>query len=96
MVKDVYGRSMNKTTITILVLAVLLVAAVVYISIGKYNQIKQTEQLNTFQQGAQYGYQQAVLQLAQQAATCQQVPVQVGNQSISLVAVECLQAAANK
>lgn len=95
MVKDVYGgKSLNKTVLAILILAVLLIAAVVYISIDKYNAKKQKDQLSIFQQGAQYGYAQAVIQLAQQASTCQQVPVQVGNQTINLVAVECLQAAA--
>ncbi len=74
-----------------LILVVVILAG--YIAMGRYNAAKQQEQLSIFEQGAQYGYEQAVMQLAQQAATCQQVPLYVGNQSINLVAVECLQAA---
>ncbi len=37
------------------------------------------------------GYQYAILQIMQQAAQCQQVPLTFGNQTINLVAVECLQ-----
>ena len=52
---------------------------------------KQEEQLGIFQQGAQYSYEQAVVQVVQQAVTCEQVPISVGNQTINVVAVECLQ-----
>lgn len=41
--------------------------------------------------GQNEGYQYAMLSLAQQAATCQQVPLTIGNQTITLFAVECLQ-----
>jgi len=44
-----------------------------------------------FAQGVQQGYEQAVMQLAQQVATCEQVPLQIGDQSINVIAVECLQ-----
>lgn len=82
---------MNKQMTAILVLAALLFLAVGYIGIGKYLQNKQQEQLATFQQGAQYGYTQAVTQLVQQAVTCQQVPISFQNQTINMIAVECLQ-----
>lgn len=39
------------------------------------------------------GYQYAILNVMQQAATCQQVPLVAGNQTINIVAVECLQQA---
>ena len=45
MVKDVYGRSMNKTTVVIVILAILVVAAVGYIVVDKYNAKKQEQQL---------------------------------------------------
>ena len=43
-------------------------------------------------EGQNQGYQYAILQIAQQAATCQQVPLTIGNQTINVIAVECLQA----
>lgn len=71
-------------------MAALLIATVSYIGIDKYFQARQAEQLSLFQQGAQAGYQQAVLQLMQQAATCRQVPLFYNNQTINVIAVECL------
>lgn len=37
------------------------------------------------------GYEYAFIQIAQQAATCKQVHLRIGNQTITLIAVECLQ-----
>lgn len=81
----------NKIKITIAILIVCLVLAVGYIAFDKYQESRQREQFSIFQQAAQYGYEQAVIQLVQQASTCQQVPVNVENQTINLIAVECLQ-----
>ncbi|MBW2990014.1 hypothetical protein KY358_06895 [Candidatus Woesearchaeota archaeon] len=80
----------SKQTMVIAALALLLILALSYICIGMYIRNRQQEQLAVFQQGAQYGYEQAVITIIQQAATCQQVPVFIQNQSMNLVAVECL------
>ena len=48
-------------------------------------------EMEVFQQGAQYGYEQAIIQVAGKAAGCEQVPLISQNQSINIVAVECLQ-----
>lgn len=37
------------------------------------------------------GYQYAIFQIMQQAAQCQPVPLIFGNQTINVIAVECLQ-----
>ncbi len=73
------------------ILVVCLVLAVGYIVFDKYSEAQQREQLTIFQQGAQYGYEQAIVQLVQQAVTCQQVPINIENQTVNLIAVECLQ-----
>lgn len=83
-------KKINNKTI-IWVLAILLILTVAYVGIEKYQQNKQQEQLVIFQQGAQYGYQQAIIQIMQQASTCQQVPMFAQNQTINMIAVECLQ-----
>ncbi len=94
---------MKKQTIITIALAVLLVIAGGYIGIGKYNSYKQEKDLEVFQQGAQYGYEQAVVQIAGMAVSCEQVPLNVGpqgddpegpNQIINMIAVDCLQAQA--
>jgi len=84
----------NKALYGIIAVLILIIAGLVINSwYAKQAAEKQEEQLGIFQQGAQYGYEQAVIQVAQQAATCQQVPLTIENQTINLIAVECLQAA---
>lgn len=81
---------MKKQKIITIVLAILLVITILYIVIDKYQEKKQQEQFDIFQQGTQYGYEQAIIQIAQQASTCQQVPLNIQNQSINIIATECL------
>ncbi len=85
---------MQKQTMGIIALALVLVIALVYIGVDKYQEGKAQEQVAVYQQGIQAGYQQAIMQLVQQAATCQAVPVTFQNQTINMVAVECFQQAA--
>lgn len=77
--------------ITISVLAVLLLGSIAYIIYDKYQQKQTEEKFGIYQQGAEFGYQQAVLQIMQQMATCQQVPVTYNNQTLHAIAAECLQ-----
>lgn len=42
-------------------------------------------------EGQNQGYSYAIASLIQEAATCQPVPVTFGNQTINLIAMECLQ-----
>jgi hypothetical protein len=75
----------------VIVLVVLLLVAVGYIGFEKltaYDDARTNEQVS---QGAQIGATQAILAIAQQAAQCNQVPLIVGNQTINIIAVDCLQ-----
>ena len=80
---------MSRNRLTI-VLIILLVLAVGYIGFTKYSEYKQQKDLGIFQQGAQYGYEQAIVQIAGQAVTCQPVPLKIENQTINMIAMECL------
>lgn len=82
----------KKTGAIIIVLIILLVLALSYIGYTEYSKRQTQKQLSAFQQGVQAGYEQAIVQIVQQAATCQQVPLRIGNQTINIIAVECLQA----
>jgi len=97
-VKEVQGIKMEegekknkKKTVWMAVIIVLLVLAVGYIVLDKYQERQQEEQIGIFQQGAQYGYEQAIFQIVEQAATCQEVPLRVGNETLGIVATACLQ-----
>jgi len=80
----------------VIFLLILLVLALGYIIFDKYSQFRAQEELQVYQDGIQYGYQQAIVQMMQQLATCQTVPLYAGNQTITAVAVECLQAASQE
>ena len=75
---------MDKKTITIIVMGIMILIGLCLFLIPKYN-------LNQQQEGFQIGYQQAKIDIIQMAVTCQQVPILLGNQTINLIAVECLQ-----
>ncbi len=79
-----------KKTLGIIVLSFFLIFALGYIGISKYNSYNQEKDLGIFQQGSQYGYEQAIVQIAQMATTCKQVPLRVENQTMNMIAVDCL------
>tara|TARA_Y100000310_G_C20239637_1_gene604014 strand:- start:295 stop:552 length:258 start_codon:yes stop_codon:yes gene_type:complete len=80
----------KKTLIWVVVLIVLLVGAIGYIAFDKLQDYREQNQINTFQQGAQYGYEQAGIMIFQQATSCQPFPITYNNQTINLIAVECI------
>ena len=73
-----------------IVLIVLVVGSLGYII---YNSVKTNlDQKNVqyYNSGANAGYQQAVIDLVQQAVTCQLVPITFQNQTINMIAYDCL------
>ena len=81
---------MKRIYIITIILLILVFALAGYIVFEKYSDMQQETQLTIFQQGAQYGYEQAVISLMEQASTCQTVPIYYENESLNLIAVECL------
>ena len=81
---------LKKHTITIIVLVVLLAVAGGYIGMGKYNELRSEKDFGLVQQGAQYGYEQAVAQIAGMAVKCDPVPLRRENQTVNVIAVDCL------
>ncbi len=77
----------TKTIMALLILAVIVLAGIVVYAfvvqpaVTGYSVDKQSE-----------GYQFAVRDIAQMATTCQTIPIPIGgNQTINLIAIECLQ-----
>lgn len=81
----------NKTKAIAWFLGILLVIAVSYIFITKYQENRQAFIDNIYQQGRTAGQQEAIFVIGQEAIQCKQIPFNVGNQTINLVAVECLE-----
>lgn len=73
-----------------IILAIILILLIGYIVVDKYIEAKQKEKLDIFQQGMQAGYEQAIVQVVQQAATCQPVPITIKNQTLEIIATACL------
>lgn len=88
--QEICTMGIQKQTVIIIALSVLLVGAFFYIMMEKYNAHRQEKDSLIFQGGAQYGYEQAIIQMAQMAKTCEQVPLNIQNQTISMIAVQCL------
>jgi len=79
----------GKDKVALVVVTLALFIAVAYIGLNEYQKVMQ----DVYNQGALFGYQQAVLQLMQQVSTCQQVPIVYENTTLNVIAVECLQQA---
>ncbi len=80
----------EKNVWVIAALVVLLLAAVAYIAIDKYSDKKVERDNLIYQQGVQAGYQQTVIQIANSVSSCQQVPLVVGNRTVNIVWIDCL------
>lgn len=78
---------MRKQTFVIIILIILLVVAAGYIVYTKFQASQQQKMLSV----AQFGYQQAIIEIMEQALKCEQVPLYAGNDTLNIVAVECLQ-----
>ena len=76
----------SKILIAVLALLVLVLGTVVAYSFA-VKPVISGYATNAQNQGVQY----AVLSIMQEAAKCQQVPLTFGNQTINIIAVECLQ-----
>ena len=83
-------KKIQRNTIVIIALAALLAVAGGYIIMEKYNKMKQEKDLGISQQGTQYGYEQAIIQITGMAVSCEQVPLRIENQTINMIAVDCL------
>ena len=79
----------KKTGWIILMLVVLLALALIYIIYSEGTKYVVQKQVSVFQQGAQAGYEQAIIQIVQQAATCNEVPLRVYNNTMVIKAVGC-------
>lgn len=81
---------MKNNKISLLV-KILILVIVILLAIIAYVFIVRPTITGYIIEGHNQGYERAILQIAEQATTCQQVPLTIGEQTINLIAVECLQ-----
>jgi len=82
-----------KILLVALIIVILLVGG--YFGFKAYKSSKSEKEMNIFQQGFTYGYTSAVLQMINISDSCQPFPVYVGNQTRTLISVDCLNQALN-
>jgi hypothetical protein len=73
----------KKKLIITIILGILLVGIIGYVGLDKYQE--------TLRESAIAGYDYALMSILQIAVKCEQVPITFENQTINLIAVECLQ-----
>lgn len=84
-------KEMNKPIkIILIVLVVLLLAAGIYFLVTELKEARYTREMSIFEQGFTYGYTNAVMQIINISDTCQPFPVYLGNESRTLISVNCL------
>lgn len=93
MKKIISVKNVTRNPMITWILAGLLIIVVGYLITAQFQAKQQQKDIAIFQQGGQTGYQQAIVDIINRALTCEQVPLFVQNQTINLIAVECLQAA---
>jgi hypothetical protein len=73
-----------------IILAIWIIFSIVFVANSIWNNYKINVKDEATKQGASIGYQQAVMDLIKQAETCQAFPVNVGEESIELKKVGCI------
>ena len=82
---------MKKVIITVVILSMLLLGAVGYIGYGFYSDMKLQGEIEIYQAGYEQAIFQMFSQMFQDEGSCQPVPIRYGNQTLNIIAVECLQ-----
>jgi hypothetical protein len=84
-------KGMSKRLKIILIVFVILILLIGgYFLIKKINISTQKKEMTAFEQGFTYGYTNAVMQIINVSETCQPFPVYLGNQTTTLISVDCL------
>lgn len=85
-------KGANKSLmIGLTVLIVLILAVGAYFLFKELKESKSEKEMNIFQQGFNYGYTSAVIQIINISDGCQPFPIYLGNESRTLVSMDCLQ-----
>jgi len=80
----------GRKEIGLIVLAVLLVVAVVYIVNDRMEEARVQREYGIYQTGLSNGYGAAFSEIIEATTTCQAVPLNYENTTVEIVAVDCL------
>ncbi len=76
-----------------LIIGILILVIIVLLVVIAYAFVVSPKINGMVIQGYNKGFEDTIVQIAQTAGypSCQQVPLKIGNQTVNLIAVECLQ-----
>ena len=83
-------KKLNKSKLVVIMLAILLVIALVYIAFDKYSSYRQMQYIKAYQEGYNQGVYNMVLSLYQQTENCQPTTVNLGNVTRQVIDVGCI------
>jgi hypothetical protein len=86
------GENGRHKRLIILIVAFIIIILLVggYLGVKAYKKSQGEKNTIIFQQGFTYGYTSAVLQIINISSNCQPFPIYVGNQTKTLISVDCL------
>jgi flagellar basal body-associated protein FliL len=76
--------------IILIILIVLIVLVGGFFGFKGYSKWRYNKDVKIFDQGFTYGYTNAIIQIINVSYACQPFPVYVGNQTTTLISVDCL------
>jgi hypothetical protein len=86
-----YKKGKSKTFKIFLILGIIVILVVGgYFGVKAYKNWRTDKNLNIFKEGFTYGYTSAVLQVINISDNCQPFPIYVGNETRTLISVDCL------
>jgi len=84
---------MDKNKLIIGILSFALIGVLSTVGVGAYQDSLREDKAAAYNQGAMQGYQTAIVDVARMATSCEAVPLRIGNETIDMIAVECLKMA---
>jgi flagellar basal body-associated protein FliL len=87
-IKKEGSKRLKILIIVILLIIILLVGG--FFGFKAYQNGRTDRDMTVFQKGFTYGYTSAVLQIINISSACQPFPVYVGNETTTLISVDCL------
>ena len=84
------GKSRKGLRIFLFIIILLVIIAGLFLAVKGYISWRGKRNEMIFQQGIQFGYTEAVLQIMNMSLSCQPVPLFAGNTTIEMIAVDCL------
>ena len=83
-------RTKKQNVFVFILIAALFIGSVGYIAYDEYGEYMEKHDAELAQEAMLYGSEQTIIEILRIAVNCQYVPLTVQNQTLQLVAVDCI------